>query len=40
MLSIWLTILGWQEVVCTFDAVQYGTSLQALQKESPAVPGP
>ena len=33
MLSIWLTILGWQELVCTFDAVQYGTCVQALQKE-------
>lgn len=33
MMSIWLTILGWVEVVCTFDAAQYGTTLQALQKE-------
>lgn len=33
MLSIWLTILGWQELVCTFDAVQYGTCVQALKKE-------
>lgn len=33
MLSIWLTLLGWAEVVCTFDAAQYGQALQALQKE-------
>lgn len=33
MLSIWLTILGWQEAVCTFDAIQYGAALQTLQRE-------
>lgn len=33
MLSILFTILGWQELVCTFDAVQYGQVLQMLQKE-------
>lgn len=33
MLSIRLTILGWQELLCTFDAVQYGACVQALQKE-------
>lgn len=33
MMSIWLMILGWREVVCTFDAVQFGTTMQALQKE-------
>lgn len=33
MLSIRLTIRGWQEAVCTFDAVQYGAALQALQAE-------
>lgn len=26
-------LLGWQELVCTFDAVQYGTIVQALQNE-------
>lgn len=33
MFSIFLMLLGWQELVCTFDAVQYGTTVQALQKE-------
>lgn len=33
MLSILFTILGWQELVCTFDAVQYSQVLQMLQKE-------
>ena len=33
MSSLWLTILGWQEVLCTFDAAQYGTVLHMLQAE-------
>lgn len=33
MLSVWLTILGYVEAVCTFDAVQYGAAIQLLQKE-------
>ena len=33
MMSVWLTILGYVEVLCPFDAAQYGTSLQALRKE-------
>lgn len=33
MTSIWLTLLGWKEVLCTFDAPQYGTALHLLQKE-------
>ena len=33
MMSIWLTICGYVEVLCTFDAVQYGTALQTLHKE-------
>lgn len=33
MLSVWLTILGYVEAVCTFDAVQYSTAMQMLQKE-------
>ena len=33
MMSVWLMILGYVEVLCIFDAAQYGTSLQALRKE-------
>lgn len=33
MTGIFLNLLGWQEAVCTFDAAQYGTALQTLQKE-------
>ena len=35
MLSIWLMILGWREVVCTFDAVQFGTTMQTLPLPQP-----
>lgn len=41
MMSLWLMICGWREVICTFDAVQFGSAMQALQKGrrmvSPAV---
>lgn len=33
MMSLWLMICGWREVICTFDAVQFGTAMQALQKD-------
>lgn len=33
MSPILLTLFGWVEAVCTFDAAQYGAALQTLQKE-------
>ena len=33
MTPILLTILGWSELLCTFDATQYNTVLPNLQKE-------
>lgn len=33
MPGIFLNLLGWREVLCTFDAAQYGTALQTLRRK-------